>query len=120
MRLVAFLATTDLERSHAFYGGVLGLRRVEASAYANAYDAAGTPLRVTRVERVAPAPYTVLGWEVEDVAAALAGHALEPLRYDGVDQDEHGVWTAPSGTRVAWFADPDGNTLSFSQAPRDG
>jgi catechol 2,3-dioxygenase-like lactoylglutathione lyase family enzyme len=117
MRLVAFAATTDLERSHAFYGGVLGLERVEASAFANAYDVAGTQLRVTRVERVSPAPYTVLGFAVDDVVAELARLGLEPRRYERLDQDAHGIWTAPSGHRVAWFSDPDGNTLSLSQAP---
>lgn len=118
MRLVAFAATADLERSHAFYGGVLGLERTEASPFANAYDVAGTQLRVTLVERVIAAPYTVLGFSVDDVAAALRAHGLEPLRYDALDQDADGIWRAPSGTRIAWFADPDGNTLSFSRSPR--
>ena len=116
MRVVAFVATVDLERSHAFYGGVLGLERVEASPYANAYDVAGTQLRVTVVTRVSPAPYTVLGFAVEDVAGALRDHGLQALRFDGVEQDADGVWTTPSGTRVAWFDDPDGNRLSFSSA----
>jgi hypothetical protein len=42
-----------------------------------------------------------------------AGVKLE--RYDFVKQDEQGIWTAPGGTRVAWFKDPDGNLLSISQ-----
>jgi len=36
-------------------------------------------------------------------------------RYEFVKQDELGIWTAPGGTRVAWFLDPDGNNLSVSQ-----
>ena len=67
--IIAFAATTDLERSHAFYGGVLGLRDVDSSPYANVYDAHGTMLRVTRVERVTAAPYTTLGWAVSDINA---------------------------------------------------
>jgi catechol 2,3-dioxygenase-like lactoylglutathione lyase family enzyme len=110
--LTAFAATTDLDRSHAFYGGVLGLERVEASGFANAYDVNGTPLRVTLVERLAPAPYTVLGFRVPDLAAAMAALDVEFLRFESLEQDDAGVWTAPSGTRVAWFHDPDGNTLS--------
>jgi catechol 2,3-dioxygenase-like lactoylglutathione lyase family enzyme len=116
--LVAFVATADLERAHAFYGGVLELRRVEASPFANAYDAGGTQLRVTRVDDPPAAPFTVVGWSVADIEAAmahLAGRGVEFERYDGMGQDEAGVWTAPSGTRVAWFKDPDGNTLSLSQ-----
>jgi catechol 2,3-dioxygenase-like lactoylglutathione lyase family enzyme len=116
--LVAFAATTDLERSHAFYGGVLGLHRVEASTFANAYDCGGTPLRVTLVESLQPDPFTVLGWRVDDLRAtvsALRAAGIELLRYPAMDQDSDGAWTSPSGARIAWFRDPDGNTLSISQ-----
>lgn len=116
--LIAFAASADLERSHAFYGDVLGLRRVEASSFANVYDAHGTMLRVTRVERVVAAPYTSLGWAVPDVRAAIgvlvqAGVTFE--RFDGLEQDAAGVWTAPAGGRIAWIRDPDGNTLSLAE-----
>ena len=118
--VVAFVATTDLARAHAFYGGVLGLERIEETVYANAYDVGGTSLRVTRVDRVAPAPYTVLGWRVDDVRAAIAGLAavgVEMRRFGGLEQDADGVWCAPGGARVAWFDDPDGNRLSVSEMP---
>jgi hypothetical protein len=36
-------------------------------------------------------------------------------RYEGMNHDEDAVWRAPSGALVAWFKDPDGNTLSFTQ-----
>jgi catechol 2,3-dioxygenase-like lactoylglutathione lyase family enzyme len=116
--IVAFAATTDLERAHAFYAEVLGLRRVDATQFANVYDAGGTTLRVTRVDRVADAPYTVLGWTVPDMEAATEqltarGVAFERIR--GVEQDEAGVWTAPSGARIAWFRDPDRNLLSLTE-----
>jgi catechol 2,3-dioxygenase-like lactoylglutathione lyase family enzyme len=117
--LVAFVPTVDLERSHAFFGGLLGLTRVEASPYANAYDAHGTALRVARVENLAPAGFTILGWTVDDIAATVASlreHGIEPVEYPGMDQDADGVWTAPSGARIAWFSDPDGNTLSLAQS----
>jgi len=118
--IIAFVATTDLERAHAFYGGVLGLVRTEASPYANAYDAGGTSLRVTRVERVAGAAYTVLGWRVDDITgaiAALGARGVAVRRLDGVEQDDDGVWTAPGGARIAWFEDPDGNVLSLTEPP---
>jgi hypothetical protein len=38
-------------------------------------------------------------------------------RYEGMAQDEDGVWIAPGGSRVAWFVDPDGNVLSLQQPP---
>ena len=30
-------------------------------------------------------------------------------------QDDLGIWRSPSGAQVAWFKDPDGNTLSLTQ-----
>jgi hypothetical protein len=45
---------------------------------------------------------------------ALTDRGVVFSRYDGMDQDELGIWSTPSGDRVAWFADPDGNTLSLT------
>ncbi len=119
--LVAFVASCDLDASDRFYRGVLGLELVESSDFANAYDVNGTQLRVTRVEAVAPASYTVAGWRVADLAAvmrALRAAGVVFKRFDGMAQNEHGVWLSPGGARVAWFADPDANTLSLQQAPQ--
>jgi catechol 2,3-dioxygenase-like lactoylglutathione lyase family enzyme len=117
--LVAFAASTDLDAAEAFYGGVLGLERVDSTPFAKVFDAHGTQLRVTRVDAVAGATYTVLGWRVDDLDAAVAAlrsRGVEPRRYEGMEQDESGAWTAPGGARIAWFADPDGNTLSLQEA----
>jgi catechol 2,3-dioxygenase-like lactoylglutathione lyase family enzyme len=118
--LVAFVATRDLDRSAQFYGGLLGLRLVESSAFANVYEMGGTQLRVTRVESLVRAPYTVLGWRVPNTRATVArleAAGVEFKRYDGLEQDQHGIWTAPGGSLIAWFSDPDGNTLSLQQPP---
>jgi catechol 2,3-dioxygenase-like lactoylglutathione lyase family enzyme len=115
---VAFVATADLDRAHEFYGGVLGLRLVERTEFANVYDAGGTPLRVTRVDQPAAAGYTVLGWivtDIESTMAELAEQGVQFERYPGLAQDAEGVWTAPGGSRIAWFRDPDGNTLSLQE-----
>jgi catechol 2,3-dioxygenase-like lactoylglutathione lyase family enzyme len=117
--LVAFAPSTDLARSRAFYEGVLDLRLVEDSSFAVAFDAHGTQLRVTRVEERVTAPYTVLGWSVPDIADAIDGLVARGIafnRYDGMDQDARGVWRSPSGARIAWFEDPDGNVLSLTQS----
>jgi catechol 2,3-dioxygenase-like lactoylglutathione lyase family enzyme len=121
--LVAFVATTDLERAHEFYGDVLGLERVEGTPFANVYDAGGTTLRVTPVDEVANASYTVLGWSVADIhgtIAALADCGVAFERFGGVEQDDAGAWTAPGGAQIAWFRDPDGNVLSLTQEPPRG
>jgi catechol 2,3-dioxygenase-like lactoylglutathione lyase family enzyme len=118
--VIAFVATADLERARAFYEGVLGLPVIEDDGFALAFDAGGTMLRVTGVRELRPAPYTVLGWAVPDAAAAvgdLAANGVSTLRFDGFEQDELGIWIAPTSARVAWFKDPDGNTLSVTELP---
>jgi catechol 2,3-dioxygenase-like lactoylglutathione lyase family enzyme len=115
--LTAFIATGDLERARAFYCGVLGLVAVEESPFALVLDANGVPVRVTPVDAPVVAPYTVLGWRVADTTAtvrALVAAGIRSERFDGMDQDADGVWTAPGGDRIAWFRDPDGHLLSVT------
>ena len=62
----------------------------------------------------------MLGWEVPDAEAAVrdllnAGVTFE--RYGFMQQDDLGIWTTPTGAKVAWFKDPDGNVLSISEHP---
>ena len=117
-KVVAFLATSDAARAKAFYGEVLGLRLLSEDGFAVVFDAQGTMLRVTIVQEVVPAPYTVLGWDVRDIAAMVSGLAEAGVvfeRYAWLQQDELGIWSAPGGAKVAWFKDLDGNVLSVSQ-----
>jgi catechol 2,3-dioxygenase-like lactoylglutathione lyase family enzyme len=119
--VVAFVASTDLRRARLFYEQTLGLTVIGQSDFACVFDANGTMLRVTAVPEVARAAYTVLGWSVTDIAATvgeLAGQGVAFARYDGMEQDEIGVWTTPGGDKVAWFTDPDGNVLSLTQFAR--
>jgi catechol 2,3-dioxygenase-like lactoylglutathione lyase family enzyme len=118
MKLMAFLATRDGARARAFYEGTLGLAVLSDDDFALALDVGGTMLRVQKVETFTPHPFTALGWEVPDVAAAVAALAARGVvfeRFAGLDQDARGIWRSPSGARVAWFKDPDGNTLSLTQ-----
>ena len=118
-KIVAFVATCDPRRAKAFYRDTLGLHLVSEDSFALVFRVGGTMLRVTTVQEIATARYTVLGWHVTNIAATItslqrAGVTFE--RYPGMPQDERGVWTSPSGARVAWFKDPDGNTLSLTQS----
>ncbi len=116
--LIAFVATTDPERAKAFYAGTLGLRLTGEDPFALVFDAAGTMLRVATVPALKPAGYTVLGWNVRDIDRAvrdLAEKGVVFRRYDGMPQDEQGIWTSPGGALIAWFLDPDGNTLSLTE-----
>jgi catechol 2,3-dioxygenase-like lactoylglutathione lyase family enzyme len=103
-------------QAHDFYVGVLGLELVADDAFALVFDLAGTPLRIAKVDRVSPAGYTVLGWQVDDLEATLDALGIETLRYPGLEQDRRGIWASPSGARIAWLADPDGNTLSLTES----
>ena len=116
--LVAFVATRDPSRAKKFYRDTLGLPLVSEDEFALVFDAAGTMLRVTRVQELAAAKYTVLGWRVRDIvrtAKELQQVHIILERYAGMQQDELGIWNSPSGAKVAWFKDPDGNTLSITE-----
>jgi catechol 2,3-dioxygenase-like lactoylglutathione lyase family enzyme len=117
-RLVAFLATTRPAEARRFFAETLGLSLIAEDVFALVFDGLGVTLRVTPVAELTPRPSTVLGWQVPDIASAvrtLAARGVAVERFEGIEQDELGVWRAPSGAAVAWFKDPDGNLLSFSQ-----
>lgn len=117
--LVAFVGVCDPDRAKRFYRDTLGLRLVsEELPFALVFDVQGTMLRVTVVPEVKPAKFTVLGWKVPDIQAAVSSleeEGVEFQRYAGLQQDGLGIWTSPNGARVAWFHDPDGNILSVTQ-----
>jgi catechol 2,3-dioxygenase-like lactoylglutathione lyase family enzyme len=120
--IVAFVQIVDVERAKAFYRDTLGLRLLgEEPQYALVFDANGIMLRLAIVKERPAFPGTVLGWQVPDASAAVqnlqeAGVQFE--RFGFMKQDEQGIWTTPTGAKVAWFKDPDGNLLSVSQPPK--
>jgi catechol 2,3-dioxygenase-like lactoylglutathione lyase family enzyme len=117
-KIVGLIPITDAARAKAFYADALGLRFVSEDPFALVFDANGNMLRLTKMKEFTPQRFTILGWEVPDIQAAvtqLAAAGVKFERYDFLKQDELGIWTAPGGARVAWFLDPDGNNLSLSQ-----
>lgn len=117
-KMISFVATKNPESARAFYENTLGLKLMSDDPFALVFDANGVMLRVQKVEDLSPAQYTVLGWEVSDINTevdTLCGRGVEMARYEWMQQDERGIWTAPSGGKIAWFKDPDGNTLSLTQ-----
>jgi len=117
--IIAFVPTRDRERARAFFRDTLGLTLTSEDPFALVFDANGTMLRVVNIQAYTPAPFTILGWQVTDIAASvkeLKSAGVVFLVFDGFGQDDLGIWTAPGGgAKVAWFKDPDGNTLSVSQ-----
>ena len=120
--IIAFIATIQPEQAKVFYSEVLGLRLMEDTPFALVFDANGTMLRIQKVRTLTPAGYTVLGWHVVDVHEAvelLLKRGITFDRYLGLPQDEQGIWITPDGNKIAWFTDPDGNTLSFTEIRHD-
>jgi catechol 2,3-dioxygenase-like lactoylglutathione lyase family enzyme len=115
---ILFLATANAEQSRAFYERVLGLAFVADEPPALVFQIGHLMLRIQKVDHVQPAPYTALGWSVSDIRRTVrhlraAGVAFQ--RYEGMKQDDDGIWQAPSGALVAWLCDPDGHVLSLTQ-----
>jgi catechol 2,3-dioxygenase-like lactoylglutathione lyase family enzyme len=116
--IIAFVAITDAEKARAFYEGTLGLRFVKDDGFALVFDANGIMMRAAKMKEFKPAQVTVLGWQVshiEDVVRDLAKRGVKFEIFGFFKQDELGIWIAPTGDKVAWFKDPDGNILSISE-----
>jgi catechol 2,3-dioxygenase-like lactoylglutathione lyase family enzyme len=121
MDIVAFVPTTNPTKARAFYEGLLGLRFVSEDPFALVFDSNGGMVRIANVSRVdgfKPAPFTILGWLVDDIAGtvkALNKKGVKFERFPGMEQDQLAIWNAPGGAKVAWFKDSDGNVLSLTQ-----
>jgi catechol 2,3-dioxygenase-like lactoylglutathione lyase family enzyme len=116
--VMAFVATTQPQRAQTFYCDVLGLHFEEDNPFALVVRTANAILRIEKVQAFTPLPFTVLGWLVENIAVAakqLQSRGVKFERFEGISQDALGIWNSPSGARVCWFKDPDGNVLSLTQ-----
>lgn len=119
-KTVAFVPSRDLAGAEQFYVEVLGLAKLSGGPYGLVLEANGVTVRIARTESLEPQPFTILGFDVTDVeqtARALAAQGVTFQRYPSMKQDELGIWSSPGGSRIAWFKDPDGNTLSVAQHP---
>lgn len=117
---VAFINVTDRARALAFYRDTLGLALRSTDDFGDFIDLGTALMRMTVLQDHQANAHPVLGWNVDDIEAsvrALRDRGVSFTIYEGLGQDELGIWTAPdSNARVAFFADPDGNMLSLSQA----
>ena len=117
-KIIAFVATTDAAKSRAFYEEVLGLALTLEDEFAIVFDANGVELRIQKVQTLTPQPYTQLGWSVislEEVVRAFRAKGVVFESYPFLQQNTLGIWTAPSGAKIAWLKEPDGNLLSLTQ-----
>ena len=119
-KLIGFLLTTDYDKARAFYEDKLGLEFVSLDQFALVLRSGEQMIRIAKVEKFTPFQSSVLGWQVQDMEATakwLQVRGVTTEKYPFVADKELGVWTAPSGDKVAWFKDPDGNVLSISHHP---
>jgi len=117
-RIICFVPTKDSMKAREFYEGKLGFQFVSDDQFALVMRAGETMIRIAKAKDFTPAPYTVLGWEVqkiETIIGWLKGRGVVFEKYPFVQDQELGIWTTPTGDKVAWFKDPDGNVLSLSQ-----
>ena len=118
--LIGFVATSNATKARQFYEEKLGLTFVSGDQFALVFEANGTMLRIQKVDHVNPHVYTVLGWKVGNImqeVETLSNRGIQFERYEGMNQDKNGIWTAPSKAKIAWFKDPDGNVLSLTEFP---
>jgi catechol 2,3-dioxygenase-like lactoylglutathione lyase family enzyme len=110
-------AVDDGQRAREFYGETLGIENTvvdEAQGLMILHLAGGRDTFVYQKPNFMPATYTILNFEVDEIEKAvdeLAAKGVEFERYDGFDQDDHGISHGP-GPEIAWFKDPAGNILS--------
>jgi predicted enzyme related to lactoylglutathione lyase len=115
-------AVDDVEKAREFYGETLGLGTTVLSEEFGVMSiqlAGGRDTLVYRKPDFAPATYTILNFEVDEIEAAVDGLAERGVsfeRYEGFEQDEKGIAHGP-GPHIAWFKDPAGNILSVLQQP---
>ena len=119
--LIAFVPTRNPAKAQQFYESTLGLEFISADSFALVFNAHGTTMRIANVSQVKdfrPAPFTIVGWRVTSVSDTVGDLEKKGVRFErfpGMDQDPQGIWQSPSGAKVAWFKDPDGNILSITQ-----
>ena len=115
-----FLAVSDFDHARAFYEGLLGLTVFSQDDYALVLRSGSTLIRLTKPEKLFVAPYTVFGFQVNNIDDKVFAMTALNIKFElyealGAAQSPHGVWIAPGGDKVAWFKDPDGNLLSISE-----
>lgn len=116
--VMGFIPTKNAAQARAFYEGKLGLRFISDDDFALVVESGATVIRIAKVEDFTPAPFTILGWRVQNIddeVRALSARSVPFQRFPGLPQNDLGIWSSPTGAKVAWFKDPDGNILSVSE-----
>jgi catechol 2,3-dioxygenase-like lactoylglutathione lyase family enzyme len=117
--VVATIPVTDLDRAKRFYGETLGLSFLwENPASVRFGCGGGTQVSIFR-RGPSTADHTLGHFEVSDIETVvreLEGRGVTFLDYAEGPLQTTGHIAQLGPARVAWFHDPDGNTLGLRQA----
>jgi catechol 2,3-dioxygenase-like lactoylglutathione lyase family enzyme len=124
-KVAAALAVSDMDRAREFYEGKLGLSvGIDSGDNLQYWCAKGTMIHVyLSPEHAGKSTATLAGWGVDDAEKVVDELTSKGIVFEHYDEgpivtDEKGIATFDGDARVAYFKDPDGNTLSIAQAPR--
>ncbi|HEV3471698.1 MAG TPA: VOC family protein [Actinomycetota bacterium] len=116
--VLATIPAQDLARARSYYSEKLRLDPVEESPEGLRYRCGNGVFLLFESSGAASGNHTQLGWDVEDVEAAV-----EELRSRGVVFEEYDFPDLKTvngiaeigGEKGAWFKDTEGNLLSIGQ-----
>ena len=124
-KVAAAVAVSDMDRAREFYEGKLGLLvGIDSGDNVQYQCGEGSVMHVfLSPDHAGKSTATLAGWGVEDIESVvddLTGKGVVFGRYDegSIVTDDKGIAMFDGNARVAYFKDPDGNTLSIAQAPR--
>jgi catechol 2,3-dioxygenase-like lactoylglutathione lyase family enzyme len=123
------LPAHDLERARRFYAEKLGLEPVEERPGGLRYRCGDTHFALYQSAGTASGTHTQMGWEVDDIEAAVAALRARGVVFEEYDlpglKTQSGIAAVagnyPSkgtGERGAWFRDSEGNLLGLGQPVR--
>lgn len=110
-------AVADVDRAEAFYGGVLGLRKLFRFGDLTFFDCAGVRLMIEKTPASKVQGESVLYFRVADIALAFRELSARGVVFDDkphliAQMEDHDLW-------MTFFRDPDGHILSLMQeAPK--
>ena len=117
--IMGFVASEKPDEAKNFYSEILGLELLVDNGYSLVFAVNKTlTLRVQLVEQSVPQQSTAFGWRVDDIEEAVTALSERGVKFEAIglpSQDANGISTFENGDKVAWFKDPDGNTLSIAQ-----
>jgi methylmalonyl-CoA/ethylmalonyl-CoA epimerase len=111
------LPVSDVDRAEAFYGNVLGLRKLYRFGNLTFFDCAGVRLLLEKSANMDGTKRGCIYFRCADISLAVAELGKRGLSFDHpphliAKMDDHDLW-------MAFFTDPDGHTLALMQeAPK--